>query len=80
MRWAHHYGSILKAIWRQHQTAHSKSGQINKIYIRVKGCWAYLYGAIDSSGLTLDFELRKHRDYAAAYHFLKRFFDDQPSP
>ncbi|EKQ02376.1 hypothetical protein LCA32G_0282 [Lacticaseibacillus paracasei] len=39
-----------------------------------------MYGAIDSSGLTLDFELRKHRDYAAAYHFLKRFFDDQPSP
>ena len=28
--------------------------------------------AIDSHGLTLDFELRKHRDYQSAYHFLKR--------
>lgn len=35
-----------------------------------RGC--YLYRAIDSHGMTLDFELRKHRDYQSAYHFLKR--------
>jgi putative transposase len=40
--------------------------------IRVKSHWAYLYRAIDSNCLTLDFERRKQRDYIAAYHFPKR--------
>ena len=35
---------------------------------------------IDSNGLTLDFELRKHRDYAAAYHFLKRLLTTNGRP
>lgn len=30
------------------------------------------YRAIGSHGLTLDFDLRKHRDYQSAYHFLRR--------
>lgn len=80
MRLVHHYSSIFKATWRQHQTAHSKSWQIDETYIRVKGRWAYLYRAIDSSGLTLDFELRKHRDYAVAYHFLKRLLTTSGRP
>ncbi|MDB7815537.1 IS6 family transposase, partial [Lacticaseibacillus paracasei] len=70
MRWVHHYGPIFKALWRQHQTSHTKSWRIDETYINVKGHWTYLYRTIDSNGLTLDFELRKHRDYAAAYHFL----------
>jgi putative transposase len=68
MRWVHHYGPIFKALWRRHQTAHTKSH------------WTYLYRAIDSNGLTLDFELRKHRDYAAAYHFLKRLLTTNGRP
>lgn len=31
-----------------------------------------MYHAIDNQGLTLDFSLRKQRDYLAAYHFLNR--------
>jgi putative transposase len=34
--------------------------------------WNYLYRAIDDQGLTLDFQLRKKRDFNSAYHFLKR--------
>lgn len=30
--------------------------------------------------MTLDFELRKHRDYAAAYHFLKRLLTTNGRP
>ncbi|MBU6046039.1 IS6 family transposase, partial [Lacticaseibacillus paracasei] len=56
MRWVHHYGPIFKALWRRHQTAHAKSWRIDETYIRVKGRWAYLYRAIDSNGLTMDFE------------------------
>ena len=80
MRWVHHYGPIFKALWRQHQTSHTKSWRIDETYINVKGHWTYLYRAIDSNGLTLDFELRKHRDYVAAYHFLKRLLTTNGRP
>jgi putative transposase len=80
MRWVHHYGPIFKALWRRHQTDHSKSWQIDVTYIRVNGRWAYLYRFIDSNGLTLDFELRKHRDYIATYHFLKRLLTTNGRP
>ncbi|RNE06997.1 hypothetical protein FAM22278_01595 [Lacticaseibacillus paracasei] len=72
MRWVHHYGPIFKTLWRRHQNAHSKNWRIDETYIRVKSHWAYLYRAIDSNCLTLDFERRKQRDYIAAYHFPKR--------
>ena len=39
-----------------------------------------MYRAIDSNGLTLDFELRKHRDYVAAFHFLKRLLTTNGRP
>lgn len=74
----HHYGPIFKALW--HQTAHAKSWRIDETYIRVKGRWAYLYRAIDSNGLTMDFELRKHRDYTASCHFLKRILTTNGRP
>jgi putative transposase len=37
MRWVHHYGPIFKALWRRHQTDHSKSWRIDETYIRVNG-------------------------------------------
>ena len=39
-----------------------------------------MYSAIRSTGFNLDFELRKHRDYAAAYHFLKRLLTTNGRP
>ena len=43
---------------------------MDETYIRVKGKWAYLYRAVDSTGATIDFLLAACRDAAAA----KRFF------
>jgi transposase-like protein len=37
----------------------------------VKGCWTYLYRAIDSRGQTIDFLLSTKRDAAAAKHFFR---------
>ncbi len=39
------------------------------IYVKVKGCWMYLYRAIDSDGNTLDFMLSEKRDARAAHRF-----------
>lgn len=72
MRWVHHYGAIFKILWHRHKQPTSQSWRVDETYIKVNGIWGYLYRAIDNQGLTLDFSLRKQRDYLAAYHFLKR--------
>src|SRR5580704_7549674 len=46
------------------------SWRVDETYVRVKGRWTYLYRAVDSRGLTIDFLLSAKRDTAAA----KRFF------
>ena len=45
---------------------------LDETYIKVKGEWRYLYRAIDQEGYTLDIQLRKTRDYQAAYMLMKR--------
>src|SRR5699024_3741153 len=61
MRWVHHYGPLFKLLWRKQRDTHSQSWRVDETYIKIKGRWHYFYRAIDSHGLTLDFELRKHR-------------------
>lgn len=46
--------------------------RIDETYVKVNGRWCYLYRAIDSHGMTLDFELRQYRNFQSAYHFIKR--------
>ena len=45
---------------------------MDETHIKIKGCWHYLYRAIDADGLTLDTWLRKKWDTQAAYALLKR--------
>ena len=80
MRWVHHYGPLFKLLWRKQRDTHSQSWRVDETYIKIKGRWYYFYRAIDSHGLTLDFELRKHRDYQSAYHFLKRLLTTYGRP
>ena len=49
-----------------------RSWHVDETYIRVKGKWAYLYRALDSTGASIDFLLSAKRDAAAA----KRFFQN----
>ena len=43
--------------------------RVDETYVRVAGCWMFLYRAVDSCGATLDFFLSEHRDAAAAKQF-----------
>jgi len=45
---------------------------VDETYVRVKGKWAYLYRAVDSTGATIDFLLSAKRDAAAAERFLAK--------
>src|SRR5438445_6264640 len=55
---------------RREQKPTNGSWRVDETYVRVKGKWAYLYRAVDSTGATIDFLLSAHRDAVAA----KRFF------
>ena len=72
MRWVHHYGPLFKLLWRKQRCAQSQSWRVDETYIKIKGRWCYFYRAIDDQGLTLDFQLRKKRDFNSAYRFLER--------
>lgn len=54
--------------------------QWRKSYIKIRYRWCYFYHAIDNHGLTLYFELHRHRDYHSAYHFLKRLLTTYGHP
>ncbi len=72
MRWVHEYGNLLYQIWKNKNKNVQLSWKLDETYIKVKGKWCYLYRAIDKNGHTLDVQLRKKRDYQAAYAFMKR--------
>jgi len=46
----------------------------------VKGRWCYLYGAIDSTGVTIDFLLSALRDGAAAKRLFRKALSDPSHP
>jgi len=69
-RWVQRYAPELDRRLRPHLTPTNKSWRVDETSVRVKGKWAYLYRAVDSSGASIDFLLSAKRDAAAA----KRLF------
>ncbi|MDZ4417105.1 IS6 family transposase [Bacillus cereus] len=72
MRWVHGYGNLIYQMWKKKNKSELHAWHLDETYIKIKGEWCYLYRAIDSDGHTLDFQLRKTRNYQAAYTFMKR--------
>ena len=56
---------------------HGKDGtcrcqwHVDETYLKVRGCWCYLYRAIDRDGNLVDTMLSEHRDMAAAQAFFR---------
>jgi putative transposase len=48
---------------------------MDETYIKVRGCWKYLYRAVDLDGDTVDFILTARCDEAAARRFFERAID-----
>ena len=72
MRWVHQYGPELKKRMKPHLKTTNDSWRVDETYIKIKGCWYYLYRAVDSDGNTLDWMLSEKRDHAAAEKFFKK--------
>ena len=71
-RWVQQYGPELERRCRPHLKPTNKSYRVDETYIKVKGKDRYLYGAVDSTGQTIDFLLTAKRDTAAAKRFFRK--------
>ena len=71
-RWVQRYGPELEERLRRHLKPTHKSWRVDETCVRVKGRWAYLYRAIDSTDATIDFVLSGLRDAAAAKRLFRK--------
>ena len=79
-RWVQRYGPELEKRLRRHLKPTNKSWRVDETYVRVKGCWCYLYRAIDSAGATIDFLLSAKRDADAAQRLFRKALRDRSHP
>ena len=71
-RWVVKYSPQLEAAFHRRKRPVWRSWRLDETYLRVKGNWSYLYGAVDKTGQTIDFRLTARRDEPAAKRFLTK--------
>lgn len=68
--WVHRFGVMLAIEFRKNRRdTNGKKWHVDSTYIKVEGCWCYLYRAIDSDGNLVDVYLSDVRDQKAAEDF-----------
>ena len=72
LRWVRRYTPELDKRWRRFSAQAGKSWRVDETYVRIRGQWAYLYRAVDSSGKTVDFRLSPRRNVASAKAFFRK--------
>jgi transposase-like protein len=76
-RWVLKYAPELDKRIRRHLKLTTDSWRVDETYIKIKGVWKYLYGAVDSEGSTLDFMLSDKWDGKAAARFFRKVLKGQ---
>jgi transposase-like protein len=71
-RWVVRYSPDLLERFNRRKRPVTGKWHIDETYIKVRGCWMYLYRAIDSNGDTVEFWFSERRNLAAAKRFLSR--------
>ena len=74
------YGPESEQRLRRHLKRTNKSWRVDETYLRVNGRWCYLYRAIDSAGVTMDFRLSSLRDADAAKRLFRHALSDRSYP
>ena len=79
-RWVVKYAPLLEKQFRARKRAVGSSWRLDETYVKVKGCWKYLYRAVDKAGATVDFLLTAKRDRKAALRFLRKAIGQRGAP
>jgi transposase-like protein len=74
------FAKLIDVEVRKNKRLVNGNWKVDETYIKVKGEWVYLYRAVDSTGNTIDFLLRKHRDTAAAMAFFRKAIANHSIP
>jgi putative transposase len=79
-RWVVKYAPLLERQFRARKRPVGWSWRLDETYVKVKGCWKYLYRAVDKAGATVDFLLTAKRDRKAALRFLRKAIGQHGAP
>jgi transposase-like protein len=71
-RWIVRYSPELLELFNRRKRAVTGRWHMDETYIKVRGCWTYLYRAIDSNGDTVEFWFSERRNLASAKRFLRK--------
>jgi transposase-like protein len=71
-RWVQRYAPEIEKRIRRFQGSRSGSWRVDETYVRVGGCWRYLFRAVDKHGQLIASALSDRRDAGAAYRFLRK--------
>jgi transposase-like protein len=71
-RWTQTYAPEVQRRLRGQLKHKGSTWHMDETFVRISGCWMYLFRAVDSRGQTVDFYLSETRDHEAAKCFLKR--------
>jgi putative transposase len=79
-RWVLKYVPSLEKQFRARKRSVGFSWRLDETYVKVKGVWKYLYGAVDKTGATVDFLMTAKRDRKAALRFLRKAISHNGTP
>ena len=79
-RWIQNFVPLIDKQVRKRKKPVGSSWRMDETYIKLNGCWIYLYRAVDSLGNTIEFLLRKRRDRGAAKAFFRKAFKNNDIP
>src|SRR5205823_249569 len=71
-RWVQRYAPALEKRVRAQLKLTNDSWRVDETYIKVRGCWMYLYRALDSAGNTVEFMFSPFRPAGAAESFFRK--------
>jgi transposase-like protein len=77
LRWVRRYAPEFDKRWSRFSVQAGTSWRVDQTYVKIRGQWAYLYRAVDSSGRTVDFRLSPRRNVASAKAFFRKAIRSQ---
>jgi transposase, IS6 family len=71
-RWVQRFLPLFGEVARKYRDTVGPDWRVDETYVRIRGCWHYIYRAIDGHGQIVDAYVSPTRDMVAARRFFER--------